>query len=385
MPRRNSSTLDSEPIGPPGLPHKTAILRTIIWLLLILVAFDAGVNLAFPFPSNPLDIDVSAVKRYFDYGRSIEGKFLRQIGPTDETSAPIARAGWLADIPSKGNPAKPKPGHILVSFYGMSFAGNIAGEVQRLDPTIDIRLVLGPAAPPNYSFEAYLRDRGSHESDIVVFGILASSVAGMDSMSGAGLGTDSPAPFTFPLFTLENGRLAKIEPLVQSLSDLRATMGDAARRLAYRNQLYRYDKFISPIMFEANVLDKSALYRLGRRAYDNAYQDRAKSKIHDQEGFLPGWGKVPVLKAMLSEFADTARADGRKPLVLLIQDRGYNDHLYRLLGETLDSKGIPFVSTHTSAPASDITNFISDGHFTQEANHRVSVEVLATIMRLAIR
>jgi hypothetical protein len=355
------------------------MVSTVVWMVIVLAAFDIGVNLVFPYPSDPAQTEVSTTIRYFDYGRSIEGKFLRQIGPTDETSSSLAQAGWLADLSAKDGQARLGPGHTLISFYGMSFAGNVAEEINRIDPTIDLRLLLGPATPPNHTYEVYLRDQGKQRSDVLVFGILASSVAAMDSMSGAGLGTDFPAPYTFPLFTLEQGRLAKIEPMVQSLSELRATLGKAQRRRAYLDQLYRHDGFVTPAIFEASFLDRSALCRLVRRAYATSYQSQRRSRIHGQNGFSPGWDKIPVLEAMLVEFGKSAKAGGQLPFVILFQDKGYGDHLYRLLKAKLEANAIPFVSTHDVAPASDLSNFVDNGHFTEEANHRISLRVLEAI------
>jgi hypothetical protein len=173
-------------------------LKTGFWFCLALASFDTAINLLFPYPSDPLNTSPKALNLYFDYGRSLEGKVTRQMGPTDLTSAPVARAGWLADVPNPAELAQPKPGHHLISLYGMSFVGHLAEAMQKLDPSLDLRMHLGPAAPPNHTFAAYQRDRGQQQADIAVFGILASSVKGMDAMSGMNLMVDVPAPFTFP-------------------------------------------------------------------------------------------------------------------------------------------------------------------------------------------
>ena len=39
----------------------------------------------------------SSLQRYFDYGRSIEGKLRRQVGSTPDQDAAIVKAGWLND------------------------------------------------------------------------------------------------------------------------------------------------------------------------------------------------------------------------------------------------------------------------------------------------
>ena len=82
---------------------------------------------------------------------------------------------------------------------------------------------------------------------------------------------------------------------------------------------------------------------------------------------------------MVDEFATTAKQDGKLPIVLLLNDQGYEDHLFQALKTTLTEKSIPFVSTHNIAPATDRRNFIGDGHFTKEANKLIAQQVLNII------
>ena len=84
---------------------------------------------------------------------------------------------------------------------------------------------------------------------------------------------------------------------------------------------------------------------------------------------------------MVSEFAATARADGKRPLVILFNDRGFDDHLYQLLQPTLSANQIAYISTHDIAPATDGTNFSSDGHFTQAANQKIAEKTLSVIQQ----
>jgi hypothetical protein len=79
---------------------------------------------------------------------------------------------------------------------------------------------------------------------------------------------------------------------------------------------------------------------------------------------------------MVTDFAATAKADGKRPIVLVLNDRGYEDHLFQALKPTLESASIPYVSTHNIAPATDIRNFVGDGHFTASANKLIAEAVL---------
>jgi hypothetical protein len=75
---------------------------------------------------------------------------------------------------------------------------------------------------------------------------------------------------------------------------------------------------------------------------------------------------------MVSDFAATARQDGKFPIVVVLNDKGYEDHLIQVLLPRLGQEAIPYVSTHAIAPASNLSNFVGDGHFTQSANQRIA-------------
>ncbi len=64
---------------------------------------------------------------------------------------------------------------------------------------------------------------------------------------------------------------------------------------------------------------------------------------------------------------------------VLGSDRGYEDRLFQALSPTLETAKIPYVSTHNIAPATDIGNFVADGHFTESANKLIAKAVLKLI------
>jgi len=348
--------------------------------VLTLAALDVAINLLFPYPTDPLNTSPGAMSLYFDYGRSIEGKVTRQLGPTDETSAPIARPGWLDSHLGEGQAVKPAPGkNLLVTIYGMSFAAHVGEAMEKLDSQLTLRIIAGPSAPPNFSFAAYEADRSHHAADVVLLGILASSVKGMGAMTGMTWGAEVPAPYTFPKYRMEQGHLEAVQPQVQSLAQFRETMGDRPKRDAFVAQLREHDQFFDSFVFEKNWLDASAIVRMLRRAWAKSHQDNITSQIHTPTGFNPEWDQVPVLEKMVQEFARTAKQDGKLPIVLLFNDRGYDHHLYRLLQSTLEQNQIPFVSTHEIAPATNANNFVSDGHFTGEVDQRIAQKVLELV------
>ncbi|MBW4657211.1 MAG: hypothetical protein KME15_00925 [Drouetiella hepatica Uher 2000/2452] len=348
--------------------------------VLTLAALDVAINLLFPYPTDPLNTSPGAMNLYFDYGRSIEGKVTRQLGATDETSAPIARPGWLDSRLGEGQAVKPAPGEdLLVAIYGMSFAARTGEAMEKLDSKLTLRIIAGPSAPPSFSFAAYETDRRNHQANVVMLGILASSVKGMGAMTGMTWGAEVPAPYTFPKYKIEQERLETVQPQIKSLADLRVAMGDRPKRDAFVAQLQEHDQFFSSFTFEKSWLDASAIVRMLRRALAKSHQDNITSQIHTPSGFNPEWEQVPVLEKMVQEFATTAKQDGKLPIVLLFNDRGYDDHLYRLLQPTLEQNQIPFVSTHEIAPATDGSNFVGDGHFTEAVDQRIAQKVLEIV------
>jgi hypothetical protein len=391
MYRRNLSTSNSKISNPNDLVKilnpKVLLSKKVqdlakvgIGFISTLVALDVAINLLFPYPSDPLNTSPGAMKLYFDYGRSIEGKVARQMGTTDDTTAPIARVGWLDSHLGEGEAVQPAPGKdLLVAIYGMSFAEHVGRAMETVDPNITLRVVAGPSAPPNYSFAAYEADRGRHQANVAILGILASSVKGMGAMTGMTWGSEVPAPYTFPKYQLKGGELEPIQPEIQSLSQLRMALSDPQQRNAFVDQLRTNDQFFNSFVFERSLLDGSAIVRMLRRAWAKSHQDTITSQIHTPTGFNPDWEQVPVLKRMVEEFAASAKRDGKLPIVLLFNDQGYDAHLYQLLSPTLEQNKIPFVSNHDIAPATDRSNFVPDGHFTPAVNQRMAEKVMAII------
>jgi hypothetical protein len=383
----NSSTSNSKSRITTELPvpvtrtSKTiaSTFKTGLYTLLSLVTLDVAINVLFPYPTDPRNTNPGRLNLYFDYGRSLEAKIFRQLGKTDAQSAPIAQAGWLNNQ-GQDEPIQPKAGSdTLVALYGMSFSNHVGDALQKIDPKITTRMIAAPYAPPNHSFAAYQQDRSRHSAKVVIFGILASGVQGLDSMTGMTLGGEVPAPYTFPQYDLVKGQLNPVPANIQTLAQLRAARDNPQQWQAFVAQLAERDRFYNPLTFQHNLIDQSAILRTARRAWAKKYRDQVSQSIHTAAGFNPQWRQIPVLQQMVTEFAAEAKQDAALPIVLLIQDQGYDDHLYRLLHPTLERAGIAYVSTHTIAPTSDRQNFVADGHFTPAANQRIAAKVLELI------
>lgn len=351
------------------------------WVLFFLVLLDISINLLFPYPTNPLISSTGALNTYFEYGRSIEGKLTRLVGPTNESSSPLAQAGWLdpekweqENLPTQRKPSE----DLLIAIYGQSFAFNVGQAMHEIDHKLGFRMIGGPAAPPNYAFAAYHLDRGHHDADVVILGLLASSVKALRTLNGTTWQFEGPAPYTYPRYFLEAGELKAVSPQILTLAELRIAMKDRQKWHEYVTQLQEYDDYFHPFLFNQNLLDHSAIIRMLRRAWGQRHTMAVSQQSHTPDGFNQAV-EVPLLRAIVTDFARTARHDGKLPIVLLFNDLGYQDHLFQALKPTLAEHAIPYMSTHTIAPTTDPKNFVSDGHFTESVNKPFAQVVLALI------
>ena len=360
-----------------------SVLKTIAWTLAWLAVLDVGTHLAVARLAGRRPD--SGLVRYFEYGQSIETKLDHMTPlPPNTPDALILAAGWVDPEQWRDLPAQPQPGtNKLVALYGQSFAFNATRAAVRLDGHLTLRGIGGPAAPPDHSYAAYLADTGNTAADTVVFGILASSVPHMGSMTGLDWTFEHPAPFTFPHYRLVGGKLQEEAPTIRTEQQFRdAFARRSAAWRAFREQLARNDRGFDPITFDRTWLDKSQIVLLMRRGWAAHSQEYAPGVYDPVTGFAANSEQIGVLKAMLVDLAARTRARGQRLIVLLEQDQGYGDALFRALGPTLDDAHVESISTHTLFSANDPRNFQPDGHYTIEANELLAKKLQATIRGL---
>ncbi len=373
----NSSTSSSKPsqVRFKSLSRRGQTVVTGILTLIFLILIDWSVNVLFPYPADPLAPPPGQLKTYFEYGRSLEGKLNRMIGATDEKSALLALPGWF-DSPTLQKPNLPvrhsEQQDLLIASYGMSFSNRVTDQLEKLDPKIGVRSLGGPAAPPNHSFATYQADRGRHEAEVVSLAVLASSVKAMRTLSGMTWQFESPAPYTYPRYFLNQGKLQAITPVIQSLDGFRTALRDREQWKLFTDQLRSHDAFYSDFLMHRNALDRSVLIRLLRRAWAQRHQSRSPDAVFNAED-------VAILQAIVRDFALSVKQDGKFPIVLLFNDRGYQDDLFQALKPTLEADSIAYVSSHTISPATKLENFEVDGHFVPSVDRQIAQEMLKLI------
>lgn len=374
MTRSNSSTSSFESAPPRGDEPATrrGAAATVIWTVLGLLAADLATSRAFR-PPQKQTAEPSTLQRYFEYGRSVEGKLRTMVHPDDESSAPIVIAGWLGNPEFAREPKQAtRPDHLLVAAYGQSFTQHVMQNATRLDPRIETRLMGGPGAPLSHSYALYQRDRHAHEAQVVVIGVLASVLPQLATLTPMTWGFEAPTPYMYPRYRLVRGQLDQLPPPLETLDELRATLRDPARWGALRRLLATEDAAFDSLTFDQDLFDRLALGRMVRRALGHQHQADFTARYHDANGFKNQDGILDVARALLLEFGRTAVEDGRLPIVLLFDDRGYPGHLDAALARSLDEAHIAYVSSDGVAPASDLNNFVPNGHFTPEIDAQMA-------------
>jgi hypothetical protein len=353
----------------------------VLWTIGALILSDVAVGFAFRPPLDPLRAS-SSLQAYFDYGRSIEGKLRREVGSTPEQDAAIVKAGWIANECDIATPRS--PGKLTFDIYGMSFSNQIADQMVRADPNLASQGFAGPAAPPNHSYACFVHrvEANLDRASIQILGVLASSIPRMETISGLSTSFESPQPFTYPRYSLSlNGHLVGYSPSINTEEDLRAALANPVKWRTFLNELATNDSFYAPRVFQADVFDHSVLGRMIRRAWGQRVLRARTAALRATNGFSGAPDIAPVFRAMLIDFANRARTAGERPIVILIEDRGYGGSLSAIAAPALRANQIDFITTSQIVSPDDPGNFLSDGHFTPVANEKIAHAVLDLLHR----
>jgi hypothetical protein len=325
-------------------------------------------------------IEPSSLQRYFDYGRSIEGKLRASVKSDDERSAPIVVAGWIDSDCNRtvANVA----GTTGISIFGNSFSGQLAEMLAKLDQSVATEQYLGPGAPPSHSYACFVKEEafGGDHNPVKIIGITASSLPRMESIWGVTTSFEYPQPFTFPRYRLGPGDvLTTHEPSVRSPNDLRRILSDRTRWNAWMAELEAEDYFYSRGLTSADPADKSVIGRMIRRGFGQYISRHRTATLRGDDGKLKAPDIVKVLPKLIESFAKRARGAGERPIVVLFEEYGNAGVLLPILGTTLAKEHIEYVSSANIAPADDARNYAPDGHFSPAANRRIAQALLGLI------
>ena len=349
----------------------------VIWTVLALVAIDVLINVVFLYPNDPKFTDPSRMQLYFEYGRSAEGQLSRMTRKSRSETAPITLVGWYEPLEVVEEPSKSNAS--VVSFYGASHTVRLANALGRASDRFSFRMVGAPGATSNWSYGAYLRDRGGRKSRAVVLAFNSNNFAMISSFSPTIWSVDYPMPYTADRFYLESSRLRVLHPPYTSFDQYVHTFYDPVAWSAALDFFSKNDPFYNSFIVRANVLDHSALWRLFRRAHDQKLLRDLQKSVLDQSGFRPESEDVKLAHRMIHEFAIQARSDAMIPVIFIVNNLGYSDNLFRALRPILEADNVPYLSSHTIVSPNDPTGYLPDSHFTDENDDKLAralVEIL---------
>jgi hypothetical protein len=341
-----------------------------VWIIISLAVLDVLINIAFAFPDDPKRTNFSHLQLYFEYGRSTEGKLAEMTREDQSRTAPITLAGWYDPlVVDEPPPTLQKP---IVTFYGMSHAVRLAHALARTSDQFSSRVVGAPGATTNWSYGAYLRDRGGGKSRVAVLALMSVSLPMITAMSPLTYNYDFAEPYTSDRFYLDKDHLQIVHPPFDSFKQYVQTFYDPTKWEAARNVFARSDPLYNGFLFRTNVLDHSSLFRLIRRAYAQRVSRNQRSAVLDASGYRPESEQVQVANEIVRDFSRQARADKLIPVIFIVNNFGYSDFMYQAIRATLVAENIPYLSSHTIVSPNDPRGYLSDGHFTDQVDEKLA-------------
>jgi hypothetical protein len=344
-------------------------LYTFGCLLISLIVLDVLIGVAFAYPSDPKRVP-SWLQLYFDYGRSVEGKLRRQTRANPAETAPITLTGWYDPLEVADPPSNPEKQ--IVTIYGMSHAVRLGQALNRVSSLFAARTVGAPGASTNWSYGAYLRDRGGGKSRAVILAFMSANFIAIDTLSSMTWNIDFPDPYTSDRFVVDRDRLRVIHPPYSGFHDYALALADPAR---WRQALVDFaanDTIYNSFLVKADAFDHSSLFRLVRRAYAQRYFRQKRRDVLDPIGFNPQSEQVQVARAMVRDFAAEARQEGTVPVIYIVNNFGYSDYLFEALKPALEADQIPYVSSHIIQSPDDPRGYLPDSHFTDDVDLKLA-------------
>jgi hypothetical protein len=362
MIRLNSSTSSSDGSRSRRI---TSVLVLFGWVAIGLAIIDLAINFLFAYPSDPRNTAPSKLQSYFEYGRSTEGQLLRMTRKDPKETAPITLPGWYETMEVTEFP--PKAPDSIVTIYGMSHAVRLGLALHRVSKRYTPRILGAPGAPTNWSYGAFLRDRGGHKSTAVVLAFMSHNFGIMSSLSAMTWAYDLPMPYTSDRFYLEGGELRTLHPPYATFEAYADALYDPDRWEQVREFFAANDPMYNAAFFRANFLDHSSIFRMLRRSYEQRYLRATR-----QSGFDPDSESIKVAHAIIHNFAAEARQAGMIPIIYIVNNFGFSDYLYRALAPALRADSVPYLSSHTVVSPDDPRGYLRDSHFTEEVDDRLA-------------
>ena len=359
---------------------KNRQVQSVLWIVFYLALIDIALNIIFRFPEDPQKTPPSSYQGYFEFGRSVEGKFDRMIRAATKPALGYSWFQITSDELLELLPKRAGKNQTLVAVYGMSHAYRLSEAITQVDSKYIVRHIMAPGAPPNWSFAAYEADKNKHKAEVVILGIMTDSISYVSATSGATSYFEASYPFTFPRYFVEDGLLKKIYPPFFTEEGFIEYLYNPKKWTEYTDWLAKNDKYYDTFLFKRSLTDRSALFRVLRFGYSEKIKNKLISCVYTKDGFNLNSEEIIALYGIVKAFAQSVRDQKSLPIIYIVNNQGRGDHLYRALKPVLDANNIPFLSTHIICPPDDPRVFCdANQHFPRSKDLELARQAIKII------
>lgn len=366
-----------EPAEPKPKSRPRHLLLVALGCLLLLLGFEAAVNVL--LQPTRVDRKPGALARYTGGGLSIERKLHRALNTAQE--ADVVWAGFIDRETGSPPPPNWNDARVKMALYGMSFTQNLEFQIEAATDDVAIIGRYGPAAPLNHAYALFEADPLRPEADVVLVGVLSTSVPYARTMTGLGYTAEAPAPYAYPRFDLVDGELRRTDPLVTELDDFVQSFRENGERWHdHLQRLYEHDALLKPFVYEANLADYSTLLNLARKAWAQRAVGQNTDAIYDpSDGYATDDHAVAAIPVLLQRMHEQCAQDGQRLIVALFHAQGEPGHLDAWLKPMLEAEGIEVLSTVDHFSSEDPLNFLPDAHYTYELDGMLAEHLLSLL------
>ena len=359
------------------MSHKSLLTKTIVITVIGAALTDLFVSVALGrFHYSP---DGNKLQTYFSYGVSTVRKLGVHTGLENGTPHNIAQAGWNNQLPEHIN--EKQECSVPITFYGMSFSNRVSNELAKRNPCFHVRQLAGPGSPLSHSYFMATKHAGSDNSEYAVLGILASALPKNTTMAHFNSAFEFPGAHMYPRYSVsDSGELDSTAPPAESLSDLKQILTDKRSLTEFKETLSENDYYFNNLVFSYPWLDYSNIAKMLRRSYAQKNKRKIVDRLFKDGQFTNHQGLRQTSIGIVKNFVRTVQENGQTPIILLINDKGYDHALDELFQDTLEGNNIRYVSSSTYIDGADLSNFLADGHFTKENDRQLAVAIEQIIL-----
>jgi hypothetical protein len=335
------------------------------WFVAFLLLFELSVWIL--FTHSPLSR--SKLRTYLWYGASYESKLRELVNTPDLPSNSILYAGWLGDARFER-----MPNDVDVTFYGMSFSGNLAEAMKQLRPQQTQRLVLGPGAPMGAVYGYYQADQSQRKTRYAIIGATSGAVEEVVLMNRGTLFADAAFPYFFPRYEIAGDGVKRVaDSLINSPDELRTALANHDLWERQLSVLAAHDSSYRRFLVAHDIFDYSVIGRFVRRGVSKRHAAEFGNNVLGPRGFKMSSEAPNLFRALMRQMIRDLKAEHVQPIVALFSLQGQGNYLYDLVADIKEEA--PFVNTNDFCPSNNRGFYLPDMHFTHDCNLKFAQRV----------